>query len=164
MKILVFSDSHNHAYRIENVLGRETDVDLIIHLGDCVADIQTVQAKVPNIRFEFVSGNCDFDSLIPEEKTFEFAGKIFLITHSSKYYTQLNLNELYRETANSGADIVLFGHTHVPFENTRNGILYLNPGCVSMPKNRGIKTYAVLEITNGNISTQFKEILNSRRQ
>lgn len=54
MKILVFSDSHNHAYRIENALLSETTADLIIHLGDCISDIQSIRAKYPKFKYAFV--------------------------------------------------------------------------------------------------------------
>ena len=155
MKILVFSDSHNHAYRIEKVMLSEPADDLIIHLGDCISDIQTIKAKFPQYNYEFVPGNCDFSYEIPEEKMLEIEGKKIFLTHSSKYLTQTNLNEFYKSTAKLGADVVLYGHTHVASEIVRNGILYLNPGCLSKPRNRGTKSYMILNIENGNITTKF---------
>jgi len=158
MKILVFSDSHNHAYRIEKALLNETEVDLIIHLGDCISDIQSIQAKYPQFKYEFIPGNRDYNYNIPEEIMLEVEGKNFFITHSSKYFTQINLNHFFEFTSNIDADVILYGHTHVAKKFVHDGILYLNPGCMSSPPNRGIKTYMVINIEDGQIDTKLVDI------
>ena len=40
-------------------------------------------------------------------------------------------------------DILLYGHTHIPAWENRGGILCLNPGSVSIPKNQSAKGYMV---------------------
>lgn len=155
MKILVFSDSHNHAYRIENIVRNETDIDLIIHLGDCISDIQTIQKLYPQYSYEYVPGNCDYAYTIPEEKLIDLGGLKFFLTHSSKYHTSKNLNDLYQNTENLGVDVVLYGHTHEPSETVHKSILYLNPGCLSRPRNKNLKTYLVLTIEDGKINARF---------
>ena len=42
-------------------------------------------------------------------------------------------------------DILLCGHTHVPAWRQQNGILYLNPGSVSLPKEHSPRGYLILE-------------------
>ena len=43
--------------------------------------------------------------------------------------------------------IACFGHTHVPFCKEINGIIYVNPGSLSQPRQEGRKpSYALLEI------------------
>ena len=42
-------------------------------------------------------------------------------------------------------DILLCGHTHVPAWRQQNGILYLNPGSVSLPKEQSPRGYLILE-------------------
>ena len=158
MKILVFSDSHSHAYRMGQIVSRETDIDLIVHLGDCIADIQTIQVEFPQYKYEYVPGNCDYSYSIPVEKMIDFAGKKIFLTHSAQYDTYKNLHTLFKETENLGADIVLFGHTHEPTELLHKNILYLNPGCLSRPRNKGIKTYLVLDIEGEKISAKFNAL------
>lgn len=160
MKILVFSDSHNQAIRIEKVLQKETNIDLIIHLGDCVSDILTMRAKFPQYKYEFVPGNCDYAYDIPEEKMLDIEGKKVFITHSSQYLTQNNLNELFRSTAKIGADVVLYGHTHISNEVTINGILYLNPGCISKPRSGKPKSYMVMNFDNGKLTSKIVALTN----
>ena len=42
-------------------------------------------------------------------------------------------------------DILLFGHTHVPFQEKRGEVLCLNPGSVSIPKQQTPHSYMALE-------------------
>ena len=42
-------------------------------------------------------------------------------------------------------DILLYGHTHIPAWDQRDGILCLNPGSVSIPKAGSERSYMVLE-------------------
>ena len=42
-------------------------------------------------------------------------------------------------------DILLFGHTHVPLCEKREGILCMNPGSVSIPKAESARGYMVFE-------------------
>ena len=42
-------------------------------------------------------------------------------------------------------NIVLQGHTHIPLWETKNGVLHLNPGSTSIPKEGSCKSYMVFE-------------------
>ena len=45
-------------------------------------------------------------------------------------------------------DVVLSGHTHVPADYVKDGVRYLNPGSVSIPKEESWHGYMVLECGN----------------
>ncbi len=49
-------------------------------------------------------------------------------------------------------DIVIYGHTHLWRAEEKNGITYINPGSVSLPKGGNPPTYAVYE--NGTFSVR----------
>lgn len=60
-------------------------------------------------------------------------------------------------------DILLHGHTHIPRCETIDGITFLNPGSVSIPKNGSAAGYMTLENglflwkdTDGNILTEYR--------
>ena len=42
-------------------------------------------------------------------------------------------------------DILLHGHTHVPACESRDGLLYLNPGSTTLPKQGSVRSYMTLE-------------------
>ena len=45
----------------------------------------------------------------------------------------------------SEGDVFLYGHTHVTKAENRGGVLCLNPGSVTLPKENNPKTYAIYE-------------------
>ena len=46
----------------------------------------------------------------------------------------------------SGAKVLLFGHTHRAFVQVQRGILVLNPGSISRPRGRDRPTFAVIDV------------------
>ena len=42
-------------------------------------------------------------------------------------------------------DVVVSGHTHIPVDYVKNGVRYINPGSVSIPKENSWNGYIVLE-------------------
>ena len=52
-----------------------------------------------------------------------------------------------KEALGRGMDIVMFGHTHKPLLDNSKGIIMLNPGSVSYPRQDGhLPSYALMEI------------------
>lgn len=147
MRILVFSDSHKNtdacAMVIENIIG----VDMVLHAGDHASDCAELEKMFPHLEFRYVSGNCDF-STAPSELIIEVLGKRIFLTHGhgyavkydSDYYTIIN------KGAAEKADLVVFGHTHVPVCDFSKTPPILNPGSI---KHSG--TYGVIEIEDGKL-------------
>ncbi|MGI6697547.1 MAG: YfcE family phosphodiesterase [Clostridia bacterium] len=67
------------------------------------------------------------------------------------------LNTLYYKGQELGADIVLFGHTHSSQIVSVEGMVLLNPGSVSKPRNTKRPTYGIIEISKGNIKPEINE-------
>ena len=57
-RVLVLSDSHGNVNNMVHAV-KETDPDMIIHLGDCWTDAVRLKKKFPEIPMEQVPGNCD---------------------------------------------------------------------------------------------------------
>lgn len=93
-----------------------------------------------------VRGNCEaeVDQMVLEfpvlaDYMLLFSGdKVIYATHGH-VYNESNLPPMEQ------GDILLHGHTHVLRAEKKDGILILNPGSVSIPKNGNPPTYAVLE-------------------
>jgi putative phosphoesterase len=62
------------------------------------------------------------------------------------------------ESPPDGVDVVLHGHTHVPRNEKRRGVLFLNPGCVTRPNRGSPRSVAWLEIVDGKINWKLVEI------
>ena len=70
-----------------------------------------------------------------------------MITHGHYYYVSMGVEVLVGEARARGADIVMFGHTHKPFLEEREGVIVLNPGSLSYPRQQGHRgSYMIMEI------------------
>ena len=134
MKLLIFSDSHYRTEPMYSVAEKYSSViDGIIHLGDCTEDISGFKTICPDI---------------PAERTVPIAGHTIFMTHGHRQRVYYNTDTLYYTAAQNGADIALFGHTHVPYLQNENGILIMNPGSISLPRSSVEKTFAFITFEN----------------
>ncbi|MCX7885620.1 MAG: metallophosphoesterase [Caloramator sp.] len=133
MRIGVVSDSHRDLYMLDKAIKSMGKLDLVIHLGDEYRDIIKVNEKY-KLPVEYVSGNNDFGVERIPEKVLSINGKKIFITHGHRYNVYFGLESLYFKALEAGAELVLYGHTHVQDINNRKNIFFLNPGSVSRPR------------------------------
>jgi putative phosphoesterase len=158
MVIGVISDTHGHPLWIEKAVEKLKDSDVLIHLGDYVNDLKYIKKEYKG-EIISVKGNCDFDSDKPVEILEEIEGKIIFITHGHRYNCKTSLTALKFRALELGADIVLFGHTHLPEASFDEGVLFVNPGSASSGKS-GFNSVAKLEIIDGKIIPNIIKIEN----
>lgn len=146
MKVLIVSDTHKHHENLIRVLEREGKIDLMIHLGDAEGYEDDI-ADMAGCPLEIVAGNNDFFSALPREKEIEIGKYKVLITHGHYYYVSAGVEDIKKDAAGRNMDIVMFGHTHRPLLEHGKGIIALNPGSISYPRQEGKKpSYAVMEL------------------
>jgi len=120
MTIGVISDTHG-VLRPE-ALAALRGSDCIIHAGD-IGD-STILVKLAKIApVTAVRGNVDREKWarkIPETNVVEAGGVSIYVLH--------NLQELDLKPEAEGFVAVIYGHSHVPKQEARNGVLYFNPG------------------------------------
>ncbi len=137
-KILILSDTHRETKNWQMILEKEQP-DAVIHAGDSCLYMAQVK-KLFKGPVHIVRGNCDYGDEFPIEDCFDIAGHRFFVTHGH-YQGLPELRTLERKAKEHQADVVVFGHTHVLFEqhDYGKGILYLNPGSLDRP--RDIKNF-----------------------
>jgi len=125
--------------------------DVILHLGDNIRDCYDIEALFPDITLRSIKGNCDqgYSGLDMDE--FVLEGKRFFITHGHLFGVKLGKTRILDAAVVRGIDVLLFGHTHIPYLSEKDGFLAINPGSIGA----GGKSYAVLEIKNGAIECEF---------
>jgi putative phosphoesterase len=157
-KILVVSDSHGLTKELGALKERHReDVDLMIHCGDS----QLMADDKEMAGFVAVRGNCDFDSRYPLDRLEEIAGKKVYVTHGHKYSVKTTLMKLHYRAREVQADIVCFGHSHILGAEMIDGVLFLNPGSILLPRERREKTYVILDLLESQIHLSVFE-LNGR--
>ena len=119
-RIGVISDTHR-LMRPE-ALAALVGVEHIIHAGD-IGSLAVVEALRKIAPVTAIRGNVDsvdFAREFPETAVMESGGMLIYIIH--------NLRELDLDPQAAGFAAVICGHSHDPMRETRNGVLYFNPG------------------------------------
>jgi putative phosphoesterase len=132
LRIFVLADTHDHLPA--NVSAMAEEADEIWHLGDVCAEriLDELCALGPPVRV--VRGNCDNNYEWPLVLDLERGGLRFRLQHVPP------------EKPPAGIHVVLHGHTHVPRNERRGSVLFLNPGCVTRPNRGAAASAAWLEL------------------
>ncbi|MBC2399910.1 hypothetical protein BD780_003188 [Clostridium tetanomorphum] len=156
MLIGVVSDTHRHTWIIERVMDKLENVDLLIHLGDNIQDVKDF-SKLYKGRIISVKGNCDYSSSVPYDILEEIEGEKFFITHGHHYDVKHSLSRLKYKALEIGANVVLFGHTHVSQIIYEEGIWFINPGSPVVSRD-GFNSVAIINLSEGKVNASIKAI------
>jgi hypothetical protein len=138
LRIFVLADTHDRLPATIKEIAK--DADEIWHLGDVCAEtiLDEVSAIGPPVTV--VRGNCDSNHEWP------------LVVDLARGGLKFRLQHIPPQHLSDDLDVVLHGHTHVPRNERRGGVLFLNPGCVTRANQGAPPSVAWLEIANGKIN------------
>lgn len=135
LRIFVIADTHDRLPEKVSILAKGADE--IWHLGDVCAERILDEIRAFGTPVTIVRGNCDSNYNWPLVVDLARAGKKFRLQH------------IPPERPPEDVDVVLHGHTHVPRNERRGNVLFLNPGCVTRPNQGAPASVAWLEISDG---------------
>lgn len=94
--------------------------DAIVHAGD-IGKPEVLEQLAELAPLTAIRGNVDtWAADLPDTAVLTLAGKRFYVIH--------NVKELALDPRAAGFAAVISGHSHMPKSETRDGVLYLNPG------------------------------------
>jgi len=148
MKIAVLADTHipKRARKLpEKALAVLADADAIIHAGDVVSD-EFLQSLLSIAPVYAVLGNNDLTLSLPETLEFEMNGIKFAVIHDSGASAgrATRMKKRFPE-----AQIVVYGHSHIPMNLMENNQLLFNPGSPTDRRQQPNHTMGVLTIKEG---------------
>ncbi|MGF7186480.1 hypothetical protein GGQ84_002583 [Desulfitispora alkaliphila] len=147
-RILIVSDTHGELNRIKkHIESSEKEIDFIIHAGDNWKDGLQL-ADYVGTEVAAVVGNCDPMGSASQEQLLEFDNIKVFVTHGHIYSVKQDLQRIYYRGREVEADIVVFGHTHIPFNKEIEGMHLFNPGSASEPRGCSDYSCGFLEIIN----------------
>ena len=158
-KIGVVSDTHipRRGLKLPEILLRElAGVDMIIHAGDICRDhvIYELEEIAPVYA---VSGNNDdeyLEAMLPSRRILEVEDCRIGIIHGHNYGGTA-AESAKRAFKSENVNCVVFGHSHIPYNTTANGILYFNPGS-AMDKRRQEKySFGILRADGNSITGEI---------
>ncbi len=151
MKLMIASDLHGSEYYTRLLLDayKRNGAERLVLLGDLLYhgprndlpkgyEPKAVIELLNSVSKEIicVRGNCDTEvdqmvldfPIMADYAVLFLDGRAYYITHGHKYGTD---DMQYVKPG----DAIIQGHTHVPMYEEREGVLCINPGSVSIPKN-----------------------------
>lgn len=142
MKIIVISDTHVPVRQLsipDEVIKEIKNSDLVIHAGDMVS-INFYNYLKSMKEIKAVRGNMDINTDLPEKLTFEAGGIKIGLTHGwGDPFTLPDKIDRFFEDQN--LNLIVFGHSHLPFLQRKGKRVLLNPGaCIGSEA-----TFAVIE-------------------
>ncbi|GKV68910.1 phosphoesterase [Sporosarcina sp. NCCP-2716] len=155
MKLIVLSDSHGDTDTIDAIRRRETGADAIFHCGD--SELSVSDEHLAGIRI--VQGNCDWGAAFDERVLTDVNETRILMVHGHQHGVKQSLMQLKYAAEETGANIVLFGHSHLYGAELQDSVMYVNPGSTKLPRGgHRAATYAVIE-TGESITVTFLDPL-----
>lgn len=157
MRLLVLSDTHGRPQLIDRVLRREKEAAEVFFLGDVVRDVEEIMPDFPDRRFHIVHGNCDYFSNYPDFDIIELPGVTVYMTHGHRHAVKSGLDGIFEAAKNAGANVALYGHTHIAAIDYKDGVYLINSGSLALPRD-GKPSYAVIDITDKGILPATKYV------
>ncbi|MFN2390193.1 MAG: metallophosphoesterase family protein [Actinomycetota bacterium] len=158
MKVVVLSDTHTRGFSRSLPFGAWPYVesaDHVLHAGDvCEPSLLTeLKAFAP---VTAVVGNCDANDVrawgATDEAVIDLDGVRVAMVHDSGY--SKGRWERMRERF-PDARVVVFGHSHMPFNEDRDGLLLFNPGSPTWKRKAPFPSMGILWIEGGEVEGEI---------
>lgn len=146
-RVGVISDTHGVLR--PDVLEALQGVDIIIHAGD-VGRPEVLEQLGEVASVVAVKGNVDraeWALELRENEVVELGDALIYVLH--------DLNRLDLDPAAAGFKGIIYGHSHRPSEEWREGVLYLNPGSAGPRRFVLPVSMAILEVRDGALDVRF---------
>lgn len=167
MQLLIVSDTHlpSRARDLPEQVWDEVDrADVVIHAGDWVTPRLLDELEERASRVIGVFGNNDGDELrrrLPEVAHLELQGLRISVVHETgaKAGRELRADRAYPDT-----DLLIFGHSHIPWDTTSPaGLRLLNPGSPTDRRRQPHCTYLTATMDGGRLDAVRLHNLAPRR-
>lgn len=146
----VISDTHGQMR--PEALAALADCELILHVGDIgkpgVIDALSERARVVAIRGNVDHG--DWALAFPETRELTVNGVRIRMVHRHQDIATL--------LPGTPCDVILFGHSHKPFNETEGGVVYFNPGSAGPRRFSLPVTVGRLRITDRGVEGLIQEL------
>lgn len=153
MKILVISDTHGRLDNAKMIIERllPNHLDAVLHCGDYIHDVARLEQLYQEVPFYAVQGNCDM-IFGYDDKVVVLDDVPIFITHGHRYDVKWgSYDSLIVDAAAHDARIAVCGHSHEAYIDEKEGILVMNPGSITLPRDSYHPSYGLIDVEKGQI-------------
>jgi putative phosphoesterase len=156
VRLLLISDTHvpKRARDLPTRVWEEVDAaDVVLHAGDWVEPSLLDALEARARRLVACWGNNDGAELrrrLPERNDATLGGLRFTVVHETGAATgrEARMAQRYPDS-----DVLVFGHSHIPWDTTaKTGLRLLNPGSPTDRRREPFCTYMTATVDNGALS------------
>jgi uncharacterized protein len=156
MRLLLIADTHVPLRARDlpaQVWDEVTKADVVLHAGDWVALELLDELESRSARLVACWGNNDGPALrarLPERADVTLSGVHFTVVHETGAATgrETRMSRLYPHS-----DVLVFGHSHIPWDTTtKTGLRLLNPGSPTDRRRQPFCTYMTASVDNGSLA------------
>jgi uncharacterized protein len=156
VRLLMIADTHvpKRARDLPELLWREVErADVVLHAGDWVTEPLLDALEARAARVVGVYGNNDGPGLrarLPEVARVELGGVRFAVVHETgdSAGRERRCGAAYRDV-----DVLVFGHSHIPWDTTTgSGLRLLNPGSPTDRRRQPFCTYLTAVAADGQLA------------
>jgi putative phosphoesterase len=155
MRLLLLSDTHLpvRAKKLPDAVWQAVDeADVVVHAGDWVGVDLLDQLETRARRLIGCWGNndgADLRARLPEVARATLDGLSIAVVHETGQATG---REARCAAAYPGVDLLVFGHSHIPWDTTApGGLRLLNPGSPTDRRRQPYCTFMTAEVTAGRL-------------
>lgn len=153
IRALVLADTHVRPGRLHRLPGEVLDAarraDVVLHAGDLVSDdlLGLLESVAP---VHAVRGNNDGAVArdLPDTLALDLAGVAIQLVHETGPTAGRSARIRRRHP---DADVVVFGHSHLPCVEWHDGQLLFNPGSPTERRRAPVRTYGWLHLFEGRV-------------
>ncbi len=158
MRVLVISDTHSQDLP-QKVKDEFAKVDLVIHAGD-ICSLEYFEGFPPGVEIKAIRGNMDEEEIGGklQKKVFFNLEKVRVGLFHGRGPSRRVKDYVEEEFAKDKVDLIIFGHSHTPFNEVFHNILFFNPGSPTDTIFAPYRSYGILEINGNKVNGQIIKI------
>ncbi|MDP3182953.1 MAG: metallophosphoesterase family protein [Desulfobaccales bacterium] len=162
MVVGVVSDTHGNREGMALLAERlkAFEIEVLLHLGDDYQDVAVLEEagfKVLAVPGAFCPEYAQ--PQVPNRPVVKLKGVKMLLSHTPQRHKADLPEDPDPEAPPPDVRLVLYGHTHIPALENRQGILWVNPGHLKTRHEMGYpSTFAILRLSPRGVSVEIRRL------
>lgn len=157
MRIVVLSDTHlpkRGRWLPPQLIQDVERADVVLHAGDFMTGDVLDDLLALNKNLVGVVGNNDDAEIrqrLKRKEKIRLGGRTIGLVHGDGGVREQTAQRAWHAFRDEAVDVIVFGHSHLPFLKTVQKTILFNPGSATERRRSPYYSYGIMEITDGSI-------------
>jgi len=157
VRIIVLSDTHlpkRGRWLPPRLIEEVERADVVLHAGDFMTGDVLDDLLALNNNLVGVVGNNDDAEIrrrLKRKEKIRLGGRVIGLIHGDGGAREQTVKRAWEAFAGEAVDVIIFGHSHLPYLKTAQGTILFNPGSATEKRRSPYYSYGVMEMDGGTI-------------